>query len=153
MRRLGHFVALPLIILAGLSACASSDDDPGASPRPTATPTPFLGVPDGSTGGGESSAGVIASDEPGLVWLVTYGSSTNPAVVRQVSAEGQTVTVQAAAEEGRPATMDYVPMSSAILLPEEVDLDEPITFELGEWGTATLDSTDPGTEAWVEPHE
>lgn len=152
MRRLIHLIVLALIAVTALGACAD-EDSPGDAPRPTATPTPFRGLPEGSSGGENSGAGVIAGDDPGLVWVVVYGSSTNPAVVRQVSAEDQQVTVQVAAEEGVPATMDFVPTSSAIILPEEVDLDEPISFALGDWGTVTLDSTEPGTEAWVEPKE
>lgn len=157
MRSLLRLLVLPLLALAVLSACAESDDAaPGATEpttTPTATPTPFKGLPDGVEGSMESPAGVVAGDEPGTIWVVTYGSSSNPAVVRQVTAEDQQVTVQVSAEDGKPATMDYVPTTSTLTLPEGVSLEQPITFTLGDFGTVTLPSTEPGTAAWVTPQE
>lgn len=147
---------LPLVLLTTLSACGSDDDSPGAaqnSPTPSPTPTPFRGLPDGVKGSLDSGAGVVAGEDAATIYVVTYGSGSNPAVVRQVSAEGQTVTVQVSAEDGKIQTMDFVPTTSTITLPNTVDTDQPITFVLGDFGSVTLSSTAPGTEAWVEPSE
>lgn len=147
---------LPLVLLTALAACGSDGDSPGSaqdSPTPSPTPTPFRGLPDGVKGTLDSGAGVVAGEEAGTIYVITYGSGSNPAVVRQVSAEGQTVTVQVSAEDGKVQTMDYVPTTSTMTLPDGVDTDQPITFVLGEFGSVTLASTDPGTEAWVAPSE
>lgn len=96
---------------------------------------------------------MVAGDDPGTIWVVTYGSSSNPAVVRQVTAEGQTVTVQVSAEDGKVSTMDYVPTTSTLVLPDSVDVDQPIEFTLGDFGTVALPSTEPGTTAWVTPQK
>lgn len=153
MRFLIRLAVVPVLALA-LTACGDSGDgasgsDAGAAPT---TPPPSRGLPAGAEESLDSPAGVVVGKD-GEIHVVTYGSSTNPAVVRQVSAEGQKVTVQVSAAEGKPATMDYVPTTSTFPLPEGVDAGDPITFELSDFGSVTLDSADPGTQAWVERPE
>lgn len=149
-------LVLPLAVLLVLGACAGSDDEPGTyapTPMPTpvtVTPTaePVRGLPAGITAGTDSPAGV-AVDSNGDLHVITFGSSSNPAVVHEFVVDGQDVTVDVSAVEGRPATMDFTPTYSPIELPETVDLDEPIVFELGAFGSVTLESTEPGTSAWI----
>ncbi|WP_286928948.1 MULTISPECIES: hypothetical protein [Aeromicrobium] len=152
MRSLTRLAVLPVLALA-LAACGSSgDDSPGSGSPTSATPAPSRGVPAGVEETLDSPAGVAVGEE-GQIHVITYGSSTNPAVVNQVSAEGQKVVVQVSPEEGRPATMDYVPTTSTFELPEGVDTDEPVTFVLGAFGTVVLDAIEPGQQAWVERAE
>ncbi len=142
-----------LLLATSLSACGKSDDSPGAQPSPSALPTPFKGLPEGAEPPQDVSAGVIAGDEEGKIWVVTYGSSTNPAVVHEVSAEGQKVTVHVSAEDGKIATMDFMPTTSTFTLPESVDRAKPVTFDLGDFGQLKLDSLEPGTAEWFIPGE
>ncbi|MFH7324512.1 hypothetical protein [Aeromicrobium sp. JJY06] len=148
MRILSRVAVLAVVALA-LTACGGEDDSPGSD---SPTPAPSRGVPSGVEERLDSPAGVVVGEE-GRIHVVTYGSSTNPAIVRQASAEGQTVTVQVSAVEGRPATMDYVPTTSTFDLPEGVDRDEPVTFVLGDFGTVELEVIEPGNQAWVERKE
>lgn len=158
MTVLSRLVVVPLVALLAVGACADSEDGSGTdSPTTPAAPVtvtpsdePVRGLPDGVAGDVESPAGVAAGDD-GAIYVITYGSSTNPAVVREFVVDGQDVSVDVSPLEGRPATMDFVPTTSTIQLPESVDLGQPITFELGEFGSITLDSGEPGTTAWVEP--
>jgi hypothetical protein len=158
MRALPRLMAFPLVALVVLAGCARSGDDDGdAAPgpetstasAPVATAEPFRGLPEGAGRGVESPAGVVAGED-GLMYVVSYGSSSNPAIVRGVIAEGQELTVDVSAVENRPATMDFVPTTSSFVLPDGVDAGSPITVVLGELGTVTLDSAAPGVEAWVE---
>lgn len=151
MRILSRVAVLAVVALA-LTACGGEDDSPGSDSPTSATPAPSRGVPSGVEERLDSPAGVVVGEE-GRIHVVTYGSSTNPAIVRQASAEGQTVTVQVSAVEGRPATMDYVPTTSTFDLPEGVDRDEPVTFVLGDFGTVELEAIEPGNQAWVEREE
>jgi hypothetical protein len=153
MRTLVRLAVVPFLALA-MTACGTSDgdDSPGGGTTPAATPEPSRGLPEGVEKSIDTPAGVVVGQD-GLIHVVTYGSSSNPAVVRQVSAEGQTVTVQVNALEGRPATMDYVPTTSTFPLPEGVDAEQPITFDLSEFGEVTIDAAGPGTQAWVERPE
>ncbi|HPU13221.1 MAG TPA: hypothetical protein PLQ19_05450 [Aeromicrobium sp.] len=146
---------LPLIVALSLSACGKSGDNPGTdeTPTPVATPTPFKGLPEGATPPQNVVSGVIAGNDDREVFVVTFGSSTNPAVVNQVTAEGQKVTVQVSAIDGKIATMDFVPTTSTIYLPKSVDTSKAVEFDLGDFGSLTLDSLKPGTAAWYAPKQ
>lgn len=162
MRVLGLLGAL--VVPFALAACGSSDSPsqpdryapdatvsapPATSATPPAVPEPTRGVPEGAGEGVRSPAGVVAGED-GLIRVVTFGSSSNPAIVRGASADGQTVTVDVSDVPDRPATMDYVPTTSAFVLPSTVDPTRPITFVLGDKGTVVLRAAEPGAEAWVE---
>ncbi|GAA3524482.1 hypothetical protein AFL01nite_15160 [Aeromicrobium flavum] len=153
MRTLIRLAVLPILALA-LTACGDPDDNGGASagPMSEATFEPSRGLPEGVEKTLDSPAGVVVGTD-GQIHVVTYGSSSNPAVVRQVRAEGQTVTVQVSAVEGRAATMDYVPTTSTFILPDSVDPKQPITFELSDFGPVEIAAAEPGAEAWVERPE
>lgn len=158
MTVLSRLVVLPLVVLLAVGACAKPEDGPGtdapttpAAPA-TVTPTvdPFRGLPEGVEASVESPAGISAGTD-GEFYVFTFGSSSNPAVVHEFVVDGQDVVVDVSADKTRISTMDFVPTTSTIQLPESVDLGQPITFELGEFGSITLDSGEPGTTAWVEP--
>ncbi len=132
------------------SAQARSTDSPvPASPPADDLPSPFKGLPDGVQGTLESPAGVVVPDEPGTLWVVTYGSGSNPQLPREVTADGQVITVVLANDEGRPSTMDYVPTTSTIAIPEGVDAAQPIVAVLGDLGHVGVDLSTPGTVSWV----
>lgn len=157
MRRLALLV--PVLLIAALTAACGSDDSGSGdeatpTPTPAATPTPFKGLPEGVEAQSDSPAGVIVSDTPGVLWVVTYGSSSNPAIAREAKADGQTVTLTVEADPNKPATMDYVPTTSSIALPDSVSLTEPVTIELGQWGSVELaDPSTAGSAVWAQPAE
>lgn len=162
MRALPRLVLAPIAALLVLGACAAGDE-PSASPEPTAstsstapeprtTPEPFRGLPEGAGVGVQSPAGVVVGED-GLIQVVTFGSSSNPAIVRGATVTGQTVTVDVSNVPDRPATMDFQPTTSAFFLPDGVDPEQPVTFVLGELGTATVEALEPGAEAWVETRD
>lgn len=158
MTVLSRFLVLPLVALLAVGACGRSADDAGAgSPAApaapvTVTPTadPVRGLPDDVLGDVESPAGVAVGSD-GQFHVIVFGSSSNPAVVHSFVVDGQDIAVDVSADPGRISTMDYVPTTSTIELPESVDRDRPISFELGEFGSAVLDSAEPGAQAWVAP--
>ncbi|MBC9224987.1 hypothetical protein GL325_01495 [Aeromicrobium sp. 636] len=147
MRTLIRLAVVAAVALV-LAACGGSEEAPDAPTTPTITPAPSRGVPAGVKESIDTPAGVVVG-EGGQIHVVTYGSSSNPAVVRDVSAEGQTVTVDVGAVPGRAATMDYVPTTSTFPVPEGVDTGEPIVFRLGEFGAVTIESFAPGAQAWI----
>jgi len=145
-------VLLLAVLVLSLAACHSPGaDEPEPSDTPSATPTtpePSRGLPPGVEPAPRSAAGVVVGED-GLIHVVTFGSSSNPAIVREVRAEGQTVTADVRNVPDRPATMDFVPTTSAFVLPTSVDPDRPVTVVLGDLGTVRLASAAPGTQAWV----
>ena len=155
LKRTIQLSVLPLILALSLSACGKSGDNPGSdeTPTPIATPEPFKGLPEGATPPQNVVSGVVAGDDDREVFVVTFGSSTNPAVVNQVTAEGQKVTVQVSAIDGKIATMDFVPTTSTIYLPESVDNSKPVEFDMGDFRPLTLDSLERGTAARYEPKQ
>jgi len=136
-----------------VSGCASADDPAArttSTPSASATtPEPFRGLPEGANTDGASPAGIVVG-RGGLIQVITYGSSSNPRIVRGATATGQTVEVDVRDVPGRPATRDYSPTTSAFVLPEGVDPAEPVTFSLGHLGTVRLDGITPGAQGWVE---
>lgn len=149
--RIGAAVAAALLLVG----CSSESDggDAKAATEPTATtpapiPSPSVGLPDGTAENPASTAGAGISPD-GKLWVVTFGSSTNPLAVTNISADGQTVTLALAAED-RPATMDLVPSTSTIALPAGVDPKQTITVVLGDKGSVTLPPSHTRI-AWLPP--
>lgn len=158
-------LALAAVLAAGtLSACGS--DDAPTEDAVTATPSEAVptgdadstGLPDGVTAGlpegveapQDASAGAGWSEDGTGLWVVTFGSSTNPTVATLESADAGTVTLALApvVPDG-PGTMDYVPTTTVLDLPEEVDSGAPVEVVLGDLGSVMV--TGPGAPAWVVP--
>lgn len=146
-RRLGAIMASALLLVG----CSSNSDDPEATDTSSsAAPTPkapTMGLPKGVDNNASATAGAGLSPD-GKLWVVTYGSSTNPLAVTDVSASGQTVAVELA-QADRPATMDLVPSTSTLDLPDGVDPKQPITVVLGKLGSLDLGMAAPGYVTWL----
>ncbi|GIG36859.1 hypothetical protein [Cellulomonas pakistanensis] len=157
--------AAALGAVALLAACASAD--PGTSGDPTtepATPTPaptgtlelvagssVVGLPDGLDAPPvDAAAGAARTSDDTLLYVVTWGSSTCPQVADpEASADGDGVVRVTFAEPGDgPCTMDYVPATSVVALPDATAPDADLTVAVGEWGEVALPagSVEPG---WV----
>ncbi|SDD37964.1 hypothetical protein SAMN05216410_3209 [Sanguibacter gelidistatuariae] len=140
-------VAVALIALAG---CGSDHPDDSSTSETSAATSLFVtGPPDGVSVPADTAAGAgWAKDRKGEIWVLTYGSSTNPRIAVSATADGQTVTVVIAeAYPGKPATADFVPSTSYVAVPESVDSETPVTVVLGDLGTAEIkDLARPG---WV----
>jgi hypothetical protein len=119
-------------------------------PDPTPAPLPTRGLPPGVAGVGANPTGLpgagLTSD--GRLWVVTYGSSSNPLTVAQVDAQGQTVTVYLTQRDG-PARSDLVPTTTTLDLPEGVDPDRAVTVDLPGFGSVELDPPTPGRVVWA----
>ncbi|MFK4114490.1 hypothetical protein ACI2K6_07670 [Microbacterium sp. NPDC006705] len=128
--------ALLLLSALALAGCATT---PGAAAS-------------GNTGSSGSDAGSAAPSQDAdveaawldggrAVGLVTYGSSSCQPVVGEVTASGQTVTVELSDPEGMACTRDYAPRASYVGLPTGVDptQDVDIVVSGGYTGDADLD--------------
>ncbi|GHS89910.1 hypothetical protein AGMMS50218_17140 [Actinomycetota bacterium] len=143
MRPTRRTTALALAAVTALALTACSDDSDNE-------PTSSLGLPDGISENVAATAGAGLAATDGPLWVVTYGSSTNPLVAGDVSADGQTVTVELTNDPDAPATADLVPTTSFVDLPDDVAADEPIDVVLGDLGTVTVDPADVGSVVWLD---
>ncbi|MFE5293169.1 hypothetical protein ACFQ8T_13420 [Isoptericola sp. NPDC056618] len=134
---------------------------PSTSPAPSdgAAPAPgehVRGLPEGAEGTFDSPAGVAWSPTPGVLLVVTYGSSSCP---RLAEAEGgwddahEAVVVGMVEPDPGPCTMDYAPTTSAVAVPPDADAGTPVTVRLGDLGEVDVsprakDAT-AGPVVWV----
>ena len=139
--------ALGLAVVLG--ACASPGDasagaggDPAArrTTVPSSTPTPASG----DLVEGDGAPSVAWTHEGRTVAVTTWGSSTCPVPVGSLVADGTDglVVTLGSADPG-PCTMDYVPSTTVVDLPEDV-ADRPVAVSIvsadgDEVGTATLE--------------
>ena len=162
-------LAITGLAVLALAACGSSDPggdvtatDPGptviATPDPNEGAAPTLDLTAGSsviglpaefgTGSLDAAAGAARTSDDGLIAIVTYGSSTCPQVPdTPATGSDSAVTVTFPEPTDGPCTMDYVPATTVVALPEGV-ADGDLTVTIGEIGTVTLPagSTEP---VWV----
>jgi hypothetical protein len=164
-----------------LGACAQPTD-PGAPSSPTEdavpptedTPTPgpsaparswadvtrapgvvVRGLPAGVEGTTDSPVGAAWAPEEGLLYVVTYGSSSCPTTAeRQATHDGGAVVVTLVPPpDDAICTMDYAPTTSVVGVHAGADAGEPVTVRLGERGTVELAPRPgpdrPGPPAWV----
>lgn len=149
-----------------LTACAEnsseeSPDDPGAASEPTVLvdTEPFRGLPPGvedqlsASGTDDTSGGAGYADVDGYLWVVTYGSSSNPDLPVDVQAVDQTITLEISNIPDSVSTMDFVPTTSTVAIPDEVSLDEPIEVVFADRGVLTLDPTAEERFVWLPPLE
>ncbi|MEV7973918.1 hypothetical protein [Cellulomonas sp. NPDC089187] len=160
------FAAVAVIGL--LSACASgTDSDSGSTPTAeatvTATPDPDTGVALDLTAGStviglptgvdpaanDATAGALRTEEDGLIAVITFGSSTCPQVPEPLAtgADG-TVTVAFPEPTDGPCTLDYVPATTVVALPDGGDTGGDLTVTIGDFGSVTLPAESTGVE-WV----
>lgn len=157
-RRTGSVAALAGAALLVVAGCASGDaggsgttTEPPASTEPAtpATPAPLTLTP-GSTVVGlpddldappiDAVAGAARTTDPTLLYVVTFGSSTCPSVADPTATSTGAGAVEVTfPEPGDGAcTQDYVPATTVVALPDDVDGAADLTVAVGTWGSATL---------------
>ncbi|MFF1529593.1 hypothetical protein [Cellulomonas sp. NPDC058312] len=163
-------VAAVLGAVALLAGCGGADDaspgaSAGASPGSTAgaTPTPTglepvagstaPGLPDGAgPAPADAGAGAGRATDEGLLHVVTFGSSTCPAVPDDTaeSTGPAAVTVTFPEPGDGPCTADLVPTTTVVALPAGTDPTSDLVVTIGTNGQVTLPagSTDL---VWVLP--
>ncbi|MEP7763220.1 hypothetical protein [Sanguibacter sp. 25GB23B1] len=83
----------------------------------------YAGLPEGEAGAEETGAVVMPDD--GTIHVFTTGSSTCPAIPTAVTVDGDEIVVTVAADDAGPCTMDFVPTTSVIEIPDDYDGAEP----------------------------
>ncbi|WP_179951047.1 hypothetical protein [Xylanimonas oleitrophica] len=172
-------------VVAVLTACATpsgaggaaADDGVEAAPDPAAptgeaTPAPTgqlplaegmpleagaagRGLPAGVEGSAESPAGAAWTAEDGLLYVVTYGSSSCPALTEpRATGDATALTVQVLPPDPGMCTMDWAPTTSVVAVPEGADGGEPVTVHLGDKGSVEVAPRpapgETGPVAWVQ---
>ncbi|HEY0187476.1 MAG TPA: hypothetical protein VGC67_08310 [Cellulomonas sp.] len=144
-------------VLPVLAACSgsSTDDGPGATTpatTPTEQSTPALtagssaldypAVLDGLTLDGDAAAGIAWTEEPGLLYVITLGSSSCPLVAEpqaEAAASGSGVVVTfVPIPDDAVCTADLRPTTTVVGLPTDTSEDEDLVVELDGIGTATI---------------
>ena len=77
----------------------------------------YAGLPEGATETDEIGAVVMTDD--GTIHVFTTGSSTCPAIPTAVVVDGDEIVVTVAADDSGPCTMDLVPTTSVIEIPDD----------------------------------
>lgn len=172
-RRTPSALAAAFVVAALLTACGGGGDTPAAedtaaadaattapaSPSPDATlalvaGSTVVGLPDGVVPPADLSApaGAARTSDDALLHVVTFGSSTCPAVAdpTATAADDGGVAVTFPEPADGPCTMDYVPATTVVALPDGTPADQDLTVTIGTWGQVVLPagSTDP---VWVTP--
>jgi hypothetical protein len=153
----------------GASASAGATSSESATPEPSGTSSGGLplatdialepgrsgrGLPQGVAESMDSAAGVAWSPEPGLLYVVTYGSSSCPSIAEaEATAADAGVTVTLLPPDPGMCTMDWAPTTTVVAVPAGTDETVPMTVVLGEHGTVEVPprTTDgqPGEVAWA----
>lgn len=120
-------------VLAFMLMRSQDSDEPETEPTETGSMTTpdsaagtgvevleqYAGLPEGATDTDEVGAVVMTGD--GTIHVFTTGSSTCPAVPTAVVVDGDEIVVTVAADDAGPCTMDYVPTTSVIEIPDDYD--------------------------------
>ncbi|MFE6968800.1 hypothetical protein [Isoptericola sp. NPDC057653] len=137
---------------------SASSPEPGEDPAALAPGEHARGLPEGAEGTMDSPAGAGWSPTPGVLLVVTYGSSTCPLLAQpegERDSSGGTAVVTFEKLPDGPCTMDYMPTTSAVALPEGADGGDPLTVRLGDRGTVEVAPRgaegETGPIAWVAP--
>lgn len=114
-----------------------------------------MGLPPGVDAPTEGGTGAAWSAEPGLLFVVTYGSSTCPVLAEDEAAVqgGDVVVTFVEIAPDTPCTMDYVPATSVVGVPDDVEASGEVSVVLGDRGTVVVPPAADGTtgeSAWVE---
>jgi hypothetical protein len=152
--------------VALLAACASGSGSAGDAESPTTgpatqSPTPVValvagssvvGLPDGlASPPVDAVAGAARTEDDTLLYVVTYGSGSCPGVADATTTDPGDGTVAVTFPEpgDGPCTMDWVPATTVVALPDGVASDGELTVQIGDLGQVTLPagSDEP---AWVQ---
>lgn len=112
------------------------------------------GLPEGVEGSTSSPAGAAWSPEPGLIYVVTNGSSSCP-IIAEVTAteEAGEVVVGLLPKKDGICTMDWGPTTSVVEVPDGVEDGAEVTVRLGDHEALTLPAREtdgaPGPIEWV----
>ncbi|MFD7021226.1 hypothetical protein [Promicromonospora sukumoe] len=151
------------------SPSASDGEDgqlPQASEMEIAAGNSGRGLPPGLEGSTDSTAGVAWSPEPGLLYVVTNGSSSCPTFAEPeatIGSGGKSAGVDAAdgvltvtflpADNGI-CTMDFVPTTTVVEVPAESDTGKAVPVQLDDRGKVELQPRsadgEPGPVAWLD---
>jgi hypothetical protein len=128
---------------------------PDAATMPLEAGAHGRGLPPGVDGPVDGGTGAAWSAEPGLLFVVTYGSSGCPLVGEPDAAVrgGEVVVTFVEIPPDTACTMDFVPATSVVGVPDGVDATADVRVVLGDRGTvvvppATAGATGPA--AWVD---
>ena len=127
------------------------------------------GLPPGLEGNTDSTAGVAWSPEPGLLYVVTNGSSSCPTFAEPQATIGSggpgDKSTDVAAADGVLAvtlvppsdgicTMDFVPTTTVVEAPADADTGRPVPVMMGDKGQVELlprsAEGEPGPVAWLD---
>ncbi|WP_066461111.1 hypothetical protein [Sanguibacter suarezii] len=142
-----------VIATTALVGCGNDgiDGEPIESPgeATSADPDYVRGTPEGVSVPADAGAGAgWVADRERELWVMTISSSSNPLVATAATADGQTITITLEmADADGPATNDLAPTTSYVEVPDGVDVDSPVTVNLGELGTAEI--MDPDNPGWL----
>ena len=128
---------------------------PDAASMPIEAGATGKGLPSGVDGLTEGGTGAAWSAEPGLLYVVTYGSSTCPLVAEpDATVQGSDVVVTfVEIPADSVCTMDLVPATSVVAVPDDVDASAEVTAVLGDQGSVVVPPAVDGATgeaAWVE---
>ncbi|WP_265520368.1 hypothetical protein [Oerskovia flava] len=119
--------------------------EPGASGR---------GLPAGIDAPTDGGSGAAWTDQDGLLYVFTHGSSSCPVLAEGAAevADGDVVVTFIEIPADQVCTMDYVPATTVVSVPDGVDASAPVTVVLDRDGSVSVPArTDgaPGEAAWV----
>lgn len=159
------WVAAVVPVLALTAACASGEpaassstdsveesSSPGVAEKLELTAgSTIVGLPESlGTYPADTSIGAARTPDDTLIYVVAFGSSTCPMVAdptAQVAGDGAvTLTFPEPGVAGRPCAADFVPATTVVALPDEVDPEADLTVTIGTMGEVVLPA---GSEATV----
>jgi hypothetical protein len=124
------------------------------------------GLPPGLEGNTDSPVGVAWAPVEGLLYVVTNGSSSCPLFAEpeatlgsggksaKVGAADGVLTVRFKPASDGICTMDFVPTTTVVEVPAEVDTGDPVPVVLGDKGDVELlprpAEGEPGPVAWLD---
>ncbi len=121
--RIAAASALALFAALALTGCATT---PGGGTAGPSDPSAQTAPPSDAQTGEDSELDAAWLSGGQGIGLVTWGSSTCLPTVGEVTAAGQTVTVELVDPQDRMCTRDYVPRASYVALPAGVDATQQV---------------------------
>jgi hypothetical protein len=112
------------------------------------------GLPSAVAGTFDSGYGAAWSPAEGLLFVITYGSSSCPRIADpEATADGDAVRVRINDPRKGICTADWAPTTTVVAVPDGVDAEAPVTVTLGAAGTVEVEprpaAGEPGPPAWV----